>query len=307
MITAQNLTKRFGSHTAVNDISFAIQPGVVTGFLGPNGAGKSTTMRMILGLDRPTSGSVTINGSSYETLAAPMRQVGALLDAKSVEGVRTARQHLTWLAVAGGIGRKRVDEVLELTGLTEVAGRRVGGFSLGMYQRLGIAAALLGDPEILLLDEPVNGLDPEGIRWVRNLMRRLTGEGRTVVVSSHLMSEMERTADHVLVIGGGRLIADMPMADFMKSGGIVSVDVVTPRADDLEQLLVQAGATVTRSPDRRESMQVTGVDNIGIAEMALKNRIPVHELTPKHDTLEARFMELTYDSVDFRSKEEPSA
>ena len=231
MITARDLTKRYGDTTAVNGLSFDIKPGVVTGFLGPNGAGKSTTMRMILGLDAPSGGSVTVNGKAYRDLPAPMREVGALLDAKAVHGARTAYRHLQWVAQAGGIPRKRVDEVLDTVGLTDVAGKKVGNFSLGMYQRLGIATALLGDPPTLLFDEPVNGLDPEGIYWIRTLMQDLAAEGRTVFVSSHLMNEMEETAAHVIVIGRGELIADMPIADFTQRSARSHVHVVSPKAD----------------------------------------------------------------------------
>ncbi|MBA2470277.1 MAG: ATP-binding cassette domain-containing protein, partial [Chloroflexia bacterium] len=216
MITATGLTKRYGSTAAVDGLTFEVKPGIVTGFLGPNGAGKSTTMRMILGLDKATEGSVTINGQSYRDKRAPMREIGALIDPSAVHGGRSAHHHLLWQAQAGGLPRQRVDEVLEMVGLTGVAGKKVGGFSLGMHQRLGIASALLGDPPVLLFDEPVNGLDPEGIQWVRTLMRRFAAEGRTVFISSHMMSEMEQTADHVLVIGRGRLVADVSMSEFMQ-------------------------------------------------------------------------------------------
>ena len=218
MIEVNDVTRRYGDTIAVDHLSFAVKPGIVTGFLGPNGAGKTTTMRMILGLDSPTSGSVTVNGRPYREISAPMHQVGALLDAKAANGGHTAHQHLRWIARAGGISERRIGEVLELVGLSDVAGKRVGGFSLGMYQRLGIAAALLGDPQILIFDEPVNGLDPEGIRWIRSLLQRLASEGRTIFLSSHLMSEMEETADHIIVIGRGRLIADTSLAEFTQHG-----------------------------------------------------------------------------------------
>jgi ABC-2 type transport system ATP-binding protein len=236
MIEARGLSKRYGGTLAVDDLTFDIRPGVVTGFLGPNGAGKSTTMRMIFGLDRPTSGSVSVGGRRYRDLAAPMREVGALLDAGSVHGKRSARNHLRWLADAGGLPRRRV-EVLDQVGLTDVAGRRVGGFSLGMSQRLGIATALLGDPRTLLFDEPMNGLDPEGIRWIRTLLQGFAADGRTVIVSSHLMHEMEATAEHVLVIGRGRLIADTSMAEFTLRAAGSHVHVASPDAAALAALL----------------------------------------------------------------------
>jgi ABC-2 type transport system ATP-binding protein len=303
MIRAQQLSKTFGRQRAVEDLSFEVTSGKVTGFLGPNGAGKSTTLRMIMGLDRPTSGSVTIDGLAYRDLPSPMRKIGALLDAKAVEGSRTARKHLEWMARAGAVPLERIDEVLDMTGLLDVAGKRVGGFSLGMHQRLGIAAALLGDPEILVLDEPVNGLDPEGIRWVRELMRSFAAGGRTVLVSSHLMSEMERTADHVLVIGSGRLIADAAVDEFVTTTRPREVDVLTPNPEQLTTLLEANGGVVERL-ERPGSMRVTGIDNIRISELAVQASIAIHELTPRHSSLESRFMELTYDSVDYRSKDQ---
>jgi ABC-2 type transport system ATP-binding protein len=233
MIRTQGLTKKYGSTVAVDQLTFEVKPGIVTGFLGPNGAGKSTTMRMILGLDNPTDGTVTVNGKSYRDLGAPMQEVGALLEASAVHGGRSAWYHLLWQAQAAGIPKSRVDDVLEMVGLTDVAGKKVGGFSLGMHQRLGIASALLGDPPVLLFDEPVNGLDPEGIRWVRSLFKRFADEGRTVFVSSHLMSEMEQTADHVLVIGRGKLIADMPVAEITERSAQSHVKVLSPAADQL--------------------------------------------------------------------------
>ena len=303
MIEARQLTKRFGDKEAVHGLSFTVRPGVVTGFLGPNGAGKSTTMRMILGLDRPTTGAVTVAGRSYADLPAPMREVGALLDAKAVDGARTARAHLGWLVRAGGLAARRVTEVLELTGLSEVADQRIGGFSLGMSQRLGIATALLGDPPVLLFDEPVNGLDPEGIRWVRTLMQGFAAEGRSVVVSSHLMHEMEATADHVLVIGKGRLLADMPMAEFTRLGPDAHVRVVSPEPGRLQQLLERAGGTVAVEPDG--ALQVVGVDNVRIADLAAAADLRIHELTPQRASLEATFMQLTHDSVEYRAGDAP--
>jgi ABC-2 type transport system ATP-binding protein len=299
VIEARELTKRFGKQTAVDRVSFTVRPGVVTGFLGPNGAGKSTTMRMILGLDHPTGGSVTVAGRPYGALPAPLREVGALLDAKAIDGARTARAHLAWLARAGGIDPARVEQVLDLVGLVDVADRRAGGFSLGMAQRLGMAAALLGDPPVLLFDEPVNGLDPEGIRWVRTLMRDCAAEGRAVLVSSHLMSEMEATADHVLVIGRGRLLADMTMAEFRELGPGTHVRVVSPEPERLQPLLAGAGATVSTEPDG--ALHVIGIDNVTVAELAARAGVLVHELTPQRASLEATFMELTYDSVEYRA------
>lgn len=299
MIEARDLTKRFGDKVAVDSLSFSVRPGLVTGFLGPNGAGKSTTMRMILGLDTPSGGSVTVAGHDYRELVAPMCEVGALLDARAVDGVRTARAHLRWLARAGGLPLARVDEVLELVGLESVARTRVGDFSLGMSQRLGIATALLGDPPVLLFDEPVNGLDVEGIRWVRAMMRHLAGQGRTVLVSSHLMSEMEATADHVLVIGRGRLVADMPMAEFIARGSGGHVRVVTPEPERLRGVLEPAGGVVTAGADG--SLQVFELDNVAIGDLAAGASIRVHELTPQRASLEATFMELTGDTVEFQT------
>jgi ABC-2 type transport system ATP-binding protein len=306
MIKATALEKRFGDQLAVDGLSFTAEPGRVTGFLGPNGAGKSTTMRMILGLDRPTGGEVTVNGRPYRDQPAPLQAVGALLDAKAVDGVRTAAAHLRWLAIAGGIPVTRVDEVLELVGLSEVAGKRIGEFSLGMSQRLGIAAALLGDPPVLLFDEPVNGLDPEGIRWVRLFMRHLAREGRTVVVSSHLMSEMESTADHVVVIGRGKLIADMPMSEFTTLGSGAHVHVVSPDAAALRVEIEAAGGAIlddsepTPDPQR---LLVAGMDNVAIAELASARQLRIWELTPRRASLESTFMELTGDSVEYHTGE----
>ncbi len=300
MIEVNEVTKRYGNTLAVDRLSFVVKPGIVTGFLGPNGAGKSTTMRMILGLDTPTSGSITVNGRPYRESPAPMREVGALLDAKAIQGNRTARQHLRWLAQAGGIPTSRVDEVLHLVGLTDVAGRKVGGFSLGMSQRLGIAGALLGDPGVLLFDEPVNGLDPEGIVWVRHLFKRLAAEGRTILVSSHLMSEMQETADHVIVIGRGRLIADMPVSELTARSSTSHVRVTSPRAADLKPLLESAGGSITTSTDG--TLLVTGLGAPQVGEIAAANGIVLHELTPQRASLEAAFMELTRDSVEYQAE-----
>lgn len=299
MIKAERLTKKYGSTLAVDQLTFDVKPGIVTGFLGPNGAGKSTTMRMILGLDNPTDGTVTVNGKSYRDLAAPMQEIGALLEASAVHGGRSAWYHLLWQAQASGIPKRRVDEVLDLVGLGDVAGKKVGGFSLGMHQRLGIASALLGDPPVLLFDEPVNGLDPEGIRWVRSLFRRFADEGRTVFVSSHLMSEMEQTADHVLVIGRGKLIADMPVTEITQRSALSHVKVVSPRSKELMPLLESTGASVSNGNENE--LIVTGVEASVIGETAASNGIPLHELSPRRASLEAAFMELTEDSVDFRA------
>ncbi|HYH12270.1 MAG TPA: ABC transporter ATP-binding protein [Thermomicrobiales bacterium] len=299
MIKARGLTKRYGETLAVDHLSFDITPGVVTGFLGPNGSGKSTTMRMILGLDTPTSGSVTVNGKAYRDLPAPMREVGALLDAKSIHGGRTARQQLRWVAQAAGIPSKRVDEVLDTVGLIDVAGKKVGGFSLGMSQRLGIATALLGDPGVLIFDEPVNGLDPEGILWFRNLMKRLASEGRTIFVSSHLMSEMQEMAQHVLVIGRGKIIADATISDVTGRNSGNAVRVVTPQLVDFAPFLESAGATI--QPERDGGVLVTGIDAARIGELAAMHRIPLHELSPRRASLEAAFMELTRESVEYHA------
>jgi ABC-2 type transport system ATP-binding protein len=299
MITARGLTKGYGDTLAVDHLSFEVRPGIVTGFLGPNGAGKSTTMRMIVGLDTPSAGTVTVNGRAYRDLPAPIQEVGAMLDAKAMHGGRTAWQHLRWIAQAAGIPRKRVEEVLETVGLADVAGRKVGGFSLGMSQRLGIATALLGDPPTLLFDEPVNGLDPEGILWVRTLMRRLSAEGRTVFVSSHLMSEMQETADHVLVIGRDRLITDATMASLTTGGDNNHVLVASPELDALAPFLQTAGGVL--APDRDGGVLVTGLNAPRIGEIAAMHRIPLHELTPRRASLETAFMDLTRDSVEYRA------
>lgn len=301
MIEVSQLTKRFGPKLAVDQLSFVVQPGLVTGLLGPNGAGKSTTMRLVLGLDHATEGTATVLGRPYPALESPMHEVGAVLDATSVDGTRTARQHLRWLARAGAVSSPRVDEVLAMVGLVPAADQRIKGFSLGMLQRLGIASALLGDPRVLLLDEPMNGLDPEGIRWVRTLLRALADEGRTVLVSSHLMSEVEAMADHVLVMGRGRLVADAPTAELLARGPAAATRVVSPHHDALQQALVQAGAEVVDADDG--AMHVTGIDNVGVAELAAEADLRIHELTPLRSNLETVFMELTGESVEHRSTE----
>jgi ABC-2 type transport system ATP-binding protein len=303
MIEAVSLTKRYGDTTAVDGLSFRVEPGKITGFLGPNGAGKTTTMRMILGLDRPTAGTVTVNGRPFRQAAWPMREVGALLDARAVHGGRSAYSHLLCLAQTNNLPPRRVGEVLELTGLTSVARKRSRGFSLGMGQRLGIAAALLGDPAILMFDEPVNGLDPEGILWIRTLMKALAAEGRTVLVSSHLMSEMENTADHLIVIGRGRLIADCSVAEFIARNSRASVRVRTPQAAGLAPVLTAAGATVR--DDGGEQLTVTGLPAGQIGDLAFDHGIRLHELAPALASLEAAFMELTSSSVDFRAVARP--
>jgi ABC-2 type transport system ATP-binding protein len=305
MIEAVGLSKRYGDKLAVDALSFTVQPGVVTGFLGPNGAGKSTTMRMLLGLDRPTSGTATINGRHYEQLAAPLCEVGALLEARAIHTGRSARNHLLALAATHGIGRRRVEEMLELVGLSHVGGKRVGGFSLGMGQRLGIASALLGDPHTLILDEPVNGLDPEGILWIRNLLRSLAAEGRTVFVSSHLMNEMSLTATHLIVVGQGRLIADAGVAELTASSGLSQVRVRTEEAPRLRDLLVGDGVSVTST--ERDLLTVSGLSSAAIGQAAAEARIALIELTPQHASLEDAFMELTRDAVEFGSPMEQVA
>jgi ABC-2 type transport system ATP-binding protein len=299
MIEAMGLTKRYGDRLAVDQLSFTVKPGQVTGFLGPNGAGKSTTMRMILALDAPNAGTVTVDGQRYDRLANPMRVVGALLDAKAVHGGRTATKHLRCLAQTNNLPTRRVPEVLELVGLTEVANKRIGGFSLGMCQRLGIAAALLGDPKVLMFDEPVNGLDPEGIVWIRNLMRALAAEGRTIFVSSHLMSEMENTADHLIVIGQGRLIADCTVDEFIQRNSELAVRVRTPGAARLAELVAGNGGTARADGDN--ALLVTGISPDRLGDLAFDNGIRIHELAPLQASLEQAFMELTRDSVEFHA------
>ena len=299
MIEAEGLTKRYGDTLAVDNLSFSVAPGKITGFLGPNGAGKTTTMRLILGLDRPTAGWVTINGQPFDQAVQPMRQVGALLDAKAMHGGRSAYNHLLCLAQSNNLPKRRVDEVLGLVGLAGVGAKRSKGFSLGMGQRLGIAGALLGDPQILMFDEPVNGLDPEGILWIRNLMKALAAEGRTVFVSSHLMSEMENTADHLLVIGRGKLIADCTVAEFIAANSQQTVRVRTPQPDLLAKLATAAGARI--SDDGDGSMVITGLDASRVGDLAYDNAVRLHELSPVHASLEEAFMELTAASVQFHA------
>jgi len=296
MIELHQLTKTYGDKRAVDGITATVRPGVVTGFLGPNGAGKSTTMRMIVGLDRPTSGTALVNGHPYTASRAPLAEVGALLDAKAVDGGRSARNHLLALGATVGIGRRRVDEVLDQVGLAEVAHKPARSFSLGMGQRLGIAAALLADPAVLLLDEPVNGLDLDGIQWVRELLTDLAAEGRTVLLSSHLMSEMQLVADHLLVIGQGRILADTSIADFIKSGD-GAVVVVSPDASALAPLLAGDGVTLTTREAGR--FEVRGLTAAAIGDIALEHRLRVHELTPVTASLESAYLELTRDSVEY--------
>lgn len=301
MITARSLVKHYGKSVAVSNLTFEVNPGVVTGFLGPNGSGKSTTMRMIMGLDTPTAGSATVNGQPYHELKWPLREVGALLDAKAFHPARSAYKHLLYLASTNDIPRGRIDEVLDIVGLTSVAHQRAGKYSLGMGQRLGIAGALLGDPGVLLFDEPVNGLDPEGIRWVRHLLRGLAAEGRTVFVSSHLISEMALTAERLVVIGRGELIAEMAVPEFIAEHTTQSVRVVTPMARTFVSALMESGAKVTVDDD--EALVVTGMSSTDIGELAARRSLIVHELTPMSASLEDAFMELTSDAVEYRSKD----
>ncbi|HWB21329.1 MAG TPA: ATP-binding cassette domain-containing protein [Gaiellaceae bacterium] len=299
MIEARNLSKSYGDKTAVSDLSFTIRPGIVTGFLGPNGSGKSTTMRLILGLDRPSSGSVTVNGKPYREHTAPLAEVGALLEARSVHTGRSAYNHLLALAQTHGIPRRRVEELIDMVGLREVAKKRAGQFSLGMGQRLGIASALLGDPRTLLLDEPVNGLDPEGIHWIRNLLKSLAADGRTVFVSSHLMSEMALTADHLIIIGRGRLIADLSVDDFVRQASGNLVRVRSPQATQLRDVLIAPLVTVTALEDGM--LEVGGMTASQIGEAAAANSIVLHELTPLQASLEDAFMDLTRDEVEYHA------
>jgi ABC-2 type transport system ATP-binding protein len=302
MIEARGLSKRYGDTVAVDDLSFRVEPGKITGFLGPNGAGKTTTMRLILGLDHPSAGEVTVNGKPFAHSVAPMREVGALLDAKAVHGGRSAYNHLLCLAQTGNLPRRRVGEVLDLVGLSSVAGKRAKGFSLGMGQRLGIAATLLGDPAILMFDEPVNGLDPEGILWIRNLMKRLAADGRTVFVSSHLMSEMENTADHLIVIGKGRLIADCTMAEFIAQSSRRTVRARTPDPARLIALVTADGGTVRDDGDGR--LVISGLTPERIGDLAFENEVRLHELAAAQASLEQAFMELTGTAVEFRAGEQ---
>ncbi|WP_159617419.1 ABC transporter ATP-binding protein [Arthrobacter zhaoguopingii] len=303
MIEAQGLFKRYGDKTAVNGVSFTVQPGKVTGFLGPNGAGKSTTMRMIVGLDTPSAGSVSVNGRRYSEHRAPLREVGALLEAKAFHTKRSAYNHLRAMAATHGIPNSRVHEVIEMTGLGPVAKKRVGGFSMGMGQRLGIAVAMLGDPQTVILDEPVNGLDPEGVQWIRHLARGLAAEGRTVFLSSHLMSEMAMTADHLIVIGRGRIIADAPVSEILAGRGQLRTRVRTDRPSDLLAALGGDGTTSTfLEPDL---LEITGPDPRRIAEAALREQVLVYELTPLQASLEEAYMELTASEVEYSSHDLP--
>jgi ABC-2 type transport system ATP-binding protein len=299
MIEVENVSKRYGEKVAVDGLDFVVQPGIVTGFLGPNGAGKSTTMRMIAGLDQPTTGRVRVNGKDYRAASAPMAELGILLEAKAVHTGRSARNHLLALAQTNGVSRRRVDEVIDMVGLREVAGKRVGGFSLGMGQRLGIASALLGNPQAVVLDEPVNGLDPEGVLWVRNLLKGLAAEGHTVFVSSHLMSEMALTATQLVVIGRGRLIADTTVEEFVARAGSGAVTVRTPQAAQLRDLLLGPDITVTSEQSGVLHVQGLTAEQIGTA--AWQAHLPIFELTTQQASLEEAFMQLTDDSVDFRS------
>lgn len=301
MIVAEHLTKRYGTRTAVSDVSFTVPPGRVTGFLGPNGAGKSTTMRMIVGLDRPTDGSVTVNGTPYDRLRAPLTEVGVLLDAKAVHTGRSARNHLRVMAATHGISRRRVDEVIEITGIASVADKRAGGFSLGMGQRLGIAAALLGDPHTLILDEPVNGLDPEGVRWVREFVRHIAADGRTVLLSSHLMSEMALTADHVIVLGRGRVLADAPLGELVRSWTTEAVLVRSPELSRLVEVLTPEGISATLVEPGLA--QMVGAPAAVVGDIAARHGIPLHELTPRSGSLEDAYLALTDDAIEYKTKE----
>jgi ABC-2 type transport system ATP-binding protein len=305
MIEARGLTKRYGEKTAVEDLTFTVRPGVVTGFLGPNGAGKSTTMRMILGLDAPTSGEVTVNGRPYAEHPAPLREVGALLEARAVHTSRSAANHLRAMAATTGIPRRRVDEVIDLVGLRDVAYDRAGSFSLGMGQRLGIASALLGDPRTLILDEPVNGLDPEGVRWIRDLLKGLAEEGRTIFLSSHLMSEMALTAEQLIVVGRGRLIRDTSVADFIAGASTDTVRVRTPDQESLRDLLLADGASVASSQPGH--LEVTGMTSDEIGYRAAAAGLTLLELAPVEASLEEAFMALTHDAVEYRAPDSAAA
>jgi len=300
MIEIEGLTKRYGPKLAVDDVTFTVRPGIVTGFLGPNGAGKSTTMRMIVGLDKPTAGHALVDGKPYAKHPAPLHEVGALLEAKAVHTGRTAFNHLRALAATHGIPKSRVHDVIAMTGLESVANKRVGGFSLGMGQRLGIAAALLGDPHTLILDEPVNGLDPEGVRWVREFCRYLASEGRTVFISSHLMSEMSQTADHLIVLGRGRVLADAPISDVIAGATRRVVRVRTPQVQALTAALAGPDITVTSFDDG--ALEVSGVDAARIGDIAAASGLPLHELTPVDASLEEAYLELTQDEVEYHSE-----
>ncbi|MDF3297822.1 ABC transporter ATP-binding protein [Streptomyces tropicalis] len=304
MIELEGLTKRYGDKLAVDGLTFTVRPGTVTGFLGPNGAGKSTTMRMILGLDHPTSGDVRIDGRHYDRLRDPLTAIGALLDAKAVHGGRSARNHLLCLAQSNGIPDGRVEEVLDTVGLTSVARKKAKGFSLGMSQRLGIAGALLGDPRILMFDEPVNGLDPEGIHWIRSLMQSLAAQGRTVFVSSHLMSEMALTAEHLVVIGQGRLLADTSMADFIEQNSRSYVRVRSPQREQLLDVLHGAGITVVEAGGGL--LEIDGGKAEHIGELAARHHVVLHELSPRQSSLEEAFMRLTAESVEYHAHADPA-
>ena len=301
MIVAENLTKQFGDKHAVSDVSFTVQPGKVTGFLGPNGAGKSTTMRMIVGLDRPTHGNVTVDGEDYRKMRSPLTRVGVLLDAKAVHTGRSARNHLRALAATHGIPTSRVDEVIALTGLESVAKKRAGGFSLGMGQRLGIAAALLGDPQTLILDEPVNGLDPEGVRWVRQFVRHYASEGRTVLLSSHLMSEMAITADHIIVLGKGRVLADAPVSQLVSEWTSTRIRLRSPRLAELIPLISGVGIEITQTEPG--AADLVGALPEAVGDAAAAAGIPIHELSPQSGSLEDAYLALTGESVEYKSKE----
>ena len=302
MIEVEQLTKRFGRVSAVDQISFTVTPGLVTGFLGPNGAGKSTTMRMILGLDRPTSGTAKVNGRPFRQARSPLTELGAMLEGKAVDKGRSARNHLRAVGATIGVGNARVDEVLQIVGLSEVANKPAGGFSLGMGQRLGIATALLGDPGVIMLDEPVNGLDPDGIQWIRGLLKTLAAEGRTVLVSSHLMSEVEQTADHLIVIGRGRILADMSMAAFIQQSSRHRVTVRSPQATRLAELL--SGPQVTVTAEGTDCLHLEGIQAHQVGEIAAANQVVVHQLVDVAPSLEEVFMELTSDAVVFHGSTE---
>jgi ABC-2 type transport system ATP-binding protein len=300
MIEIDHVSKRYGDKVAVENLSFTVKPGIVTGFLGPNGAGKSTTMRVILGLDRPTSGRATVSGKAYADLPAPLHEVGALLEARAIHTGRSAYNHLLAMAQTHGIGRARVNEVIELVGLSEVARKRAGGFSMGMGQRLGIASAMLGDPSTLILDEPANGLDPEGILWIRNLLKGLAAEGRTVFLSSHLMAEMAQTAEHLVVIGRGRMIADTTVAEIVaQASHDAAVLVRTPQASELRELLVGEGVSVTST--ERELLEVHGLTSAQVGATAAEHRIVLHELISQRASLEDAFMRLTGGAVEYHA------
>jgi ABC-2 type transport system ATP-binding protein len=300
MIEAKNLTKKYGDKTAVDDLTFTVQPGIITGFLGPNGAGKSTTMRMILGLDAPTSGTVTVGGQPYRKHAKPLQVVGALLEARAVHTSRSAYDHLLALAATHGISKSRVTDVIEMVGLQEVARKRAGGFSLGMGQRLGIASAMLADAETLILDEPVNGLDPEGIRWIRDLLKSLAADGHTIFVSSHLMSEMALTADHVIVVGRGRLMADMPMRDLIAQASSSAVVVRSPQAAALANALAGPGVVIAETG--HDALEITGLTAAQVGDRARDLAISLHGLAAKQASLEEAFMEMTRDEVEYQAR-----